>query len=98
MSLRVQTDRYNVDVPVPDDLHLAGGLILIVIVAIFIALYLSGVPWKIILSNPRTWFQVITTSAVRRGETTFLLVWILFSVAVVLLVTAIIIFIGATAF
>jgi hypothetical protein len=85
-------------VPVPDDLHLAAGLILIVIVAIFIALYLSGVPWKIILSNPRTWFQVITTSAVRRSETTFLLVWILFSVAVVLLVTAIIIFIGATAF
>jgi len=81
-------------VPVPDDPALAVGLILVAAIAILAALYSSGVSWRIILSSPRTWFRSIVAASVHRGQGVFWFVWILLSVAIVLILAGTLIFIG----
>jgi len=96
--MRVQTDRYNWDVPVPLDPQLAFILLLTACVLLVAAAYYSGVHRAGLSVNPVRLFTAIVGAAARRGEGPFWLVWGLMGVAAVLMCTSVIIFVGLAAF
>ena len=84
--MRVQTDRYNVNVPVPADIELAYAFILLAAIAFASGVILSGVPRDRLSLNPVACFRAVVHSATRRGQSVFWIVWVLFSLAAILLV------------
>ena len=84
--MRVQTDRYNVNVPVPDDIGLAYGFILLAAIALACGVIFSGVPLDRSSLNPVACFRAVLHGATRRGQSFFWTVWVLFSLAAIFLV------------
>lgn len=96
--MRVQTDRYNWNVPVPLDPDYALGLFVVACVLLVAAAHYSGVHRDAISANPAQLFSAIVAAAARRGEGRFWLVWGLIGIAAILMFTTIVILIGLIAF
>jgi hypothetical protein len=96
--MRVQTDRYNWDVPIPLDLHYAVGLLAVACVFFAVAAYYSGASAAALSANPVRFLSAVVNAAARRGEGIFWLVWGLIGVAAVLTFASVIIFVGLAAF
>ena len=96
--MKVQTDRYNWNVPVPLDSDYALGLFAAACVLLVAAAHYSGVHRDSLSANPARLFSAIVAAAARGGEGRFWLVWGLIGIAAVLTFTAIVIFLGLVAF
>ena len=96
--MRIQTDRYNLDVLVPLDQHYAAGLLFAACILFLLAIYHSGVHRTALSANPVRFFRAVVAAAAYRGEAVFWLVWGLAGLASVLAFTSLIIFIGLVAF
>jgi hypothetical protein len=96
--MRVQTDRYNWNVPVPLDSDYAIGLLIAAVLLVVVAGYYSGVERQALSPNPIHLFSAVIGAASRRGEQRLWLVWGLIGVAGVLAFTSVVIFVGFAAF
>lgn len=96
--MRVQTDRYNWDVPIPLDSDYATSLLVAALLLLLLAVYYSGVHRVALSANPIRFFRAIIAAAAYRGEGVFWLVWGIIGIAAVLIFTALIIAIGLIAY
>jgi hypothetical protein len=96
--MKVQTDRYNWNVPVPLDSDYALGLFVAACTLFLAAGYFSGVRREALSTNPISLFSAVVAAAARRGGSSFWIVWSLIGVAAVFTFTSIIIFIGLALF
>jgi hypothetical protein len=95
--VRVQVDRYNIDVPIPADGGFATGLIVLALCAVAAAIVLSGAPCPKLLANPLGFFRTAVNFAARRGEGLFWAVWGLLGLAAMLFFTAVLVLLAAVA-